>query len=291
LTCLTNRAYVSPTMTGDRADIATGPTAPTSAGMGAGDGGIRPLADVGPLGHARVAERVVAAIRSYIEDNELQSGDKLPPERVFIERFGVSRSSLREALRVLSTMGVIEVRRGDGMYVSEPAEQGSGSVGALFDATEENALVNLVETRLGIELAATIAATQRASDEDLEQLQRFLDEQERQIAGDAEYEWEPLAFELAVVEMTGNSWLHDIEIMLRDAWRSLSGDLRASVRHQDEWLSEHRAILASMRSRNVAQAQRLVIAHLSLERFEDDLKSRGKGGTRSHTWSDGSGGP
>ena len=233
----------------------------------------------------------MAAIRSYIEDNELQSGDKLPPERVFIERFGVSRSSLREALRVLSTMGVIEVRRGDGMYVSEPAEQGSGSVGALFDATEENALVNLVETRLGIELAATIAATQRASDEDLEQLQRFLDEQERQIAGDAEYEWEPLAFELAVVEMTGNSWLHDIEIMLRDAWRSLSGDLRASVRHQDEWLSEHRAILASMRSRNVAQAQRLVIAHLSLERFEDDLKSRGKGGTRSHTWSDGSGRP
>jgi GntR family transcriptional repressor for pyruvate dehydrogenase complex len=100
-----------------------------------------------------------------------------------------------------------------------------------------------------------------------------------------------LAFELAVVETTGNSWLYGVEVMLRDAWRSLSGDLRDSVRHHDEWLSEHRAILASMRSRNVAQVQRLVIAHLSLERFEDDLKSRGKGGTRRHATSDSSGRP
>ena len=264
----------------------------TMAGMAtSGEIGPYPMPDVRPIGHTQVAERVVAAIRSYIDENGLRDGDKLPPERVFIERLGVSRSSLREALRVLSTIGLIDVRRGDGMYVSTPTEAWGGSSGALFDATEENALVNLVETRLGIELAATIAATQRASDEDLEHLQRFLDEQERQIASDPDYAWEPLAFELAVVEMTGNSWLYGVEVMLRDAWRSLSGDLRESVRHHDEWLSEHRAILASMRSRNVAQVQRLVIAHLSLERFEDDLKSRGKGGTRRHTTSDSSGRP
>jgi GntR family transcriptional regulator, transcriptional repressor for pyruvate dehydrogenase complex len=256
---------------------------------GVGDAESYPLPDVRPIGHPRVAEGIVAAIRSYLDENELQPGDKLPPERVFIERLGVSRSSLREALRVLSTTGLIDVRRGDGMYVAALPEGWSGSSRALFDATEENALVNLVETRLGIELAAMIAATQRASDEDLEQLQRFLDEQERQVADDPDYEWEPLGFELAVVEMTGNTWLHSIELMLRDAWRSLSGDLRESVRHRDEWLSEHRAILASMRSRNVAQVQRLVIAHLSLERFEDDLKSRGKGASRRHTAGDSSG--
>ena len=266
-------------------------SAPRIAGMTAGDAEGFRLADVGPLGHTRVAERVVAAIRSYIDDNRLQRGDKLPPERVFIERLGVSRSSLREALRVLSTTGLIDVRRGDGMYVAAPPEGWSGSSRALFDATEENALVNLVETRLGIELAATIAATERASDEDLEQLKRFLDEQERQVAGDPDYEWEPLAFELAVVEMTGNTWLYSVEVMLRDAWRSLSGDLRESVRHRDEWLSEHRAILASMRARNVGQAQRLVIAHLNLERFQEDLKFRGTGATGRHTTSASSGRP
>lgn len=222
----------------------------------------------------------MTAIRAFIEENGLTPGHKLPPERIFIEQLGVSRSSLREALRVLSTIGLIEVRRGDGMYVAAAPDAWTGSATALFDATEENALRNLVETRMGIELAATMAATQRATEEDLEQLQRFLDEQDRQLRGDPGYEWEPLAFELAVVEITGNTWLYDVEVMLRDAWRSLSGDLRASVRRHHEWHGEHRAILASMRSRNIAQVQRLVVVHLSLERFEEDLASRGVSAVR-----------
>ncbi len=219
----------------------------------------------------RVAERVVAELRAYIVDNALRPGDRLPPERVFLEQLGVSRSSLREAIRVLSTLGLIGVRHGDGMYVAAPPESWSASSSAIFDATEEHALRNLVETRLGIELAATTAAAQRASDEDLERLQEIVDEQIRHVRGDATYAWDPLAFELAVVEVTGNSWLYEVELMLRDAWLSLSGGLRASVGRYSEWASEHQAILASIRSGNVSQAQRLVTAHLSIERFEEDL--------------------
>lgn len=224
-------------------------------------------------GTGRVAERVIDEICAYIESNGLTNGDKLPPERVFIELFGVSRSSLREALRVLSTVGIIDVRHGDGMYVAAttPAVQNQR---ALFDATEQHALRNLVETRLGIELAAVTAATRRASDDDLASLQRFLDDQEAQLGEDPDFTWEPLGFELAVVEISGNSWLYDVELMLRDSWLALSTGLRSSVGRHEEWLTEHRAIVASMRSRNVTQAQRLVMAHLSLERFEEDLASR-----------------
>lgn len=224
----------------------------------------------------RLSERIVEEIRAYIEQNEFRPGHKLPPERFFIERLGVGRSSLREALRVLTTIGLIEVRHGDGMYVASTPDALTASPTAIFDATEEYALRNLVETRLGIELAASIAATQRASDEDLEQLQRFIEEQERRLDTDPGYTWEPLAFELAVVEMTGNTWLYDVELMLRDAWLSLSEGLRASIGRHREWLAEHRAIVASMRSRNLAQVQRLVIAHVSLERFEEDLQERGR---------------
>lgn len=227
------------------------------------------------VGRGSVSERVVEEIRAYIEQNELLPGHKLPPERVFIDRLGVGRSSLREALRVLTTLGVIEVRHGQGMFVAAAPDAAAGSSTALFDATEENALRNLVETRLGIELAAAIAATLRATDEDLALLEAFLDEQERRMRTDADYTWEPLAFELAVVETTGNTWLYDVEVMLRDAWLSLSEGLRSSVGRYREWLAEHRAILASMRSRNVAQVQRLVIAHVSLQRFEEDMQSRG----------------
>jgi GntR family transcriptional repressor for pyruvate dehydrogenase complex len=231
-----------------------------------------------------VAERVIDEICSYIDSNGLTNGDKLPPERVFIELFAVSRSSLREALRVLSTVGIIDVRHGDGMYVASTTPTVQANPKALFDATEQHALRNLVETRLGIELAAVLAATRRASDEDLASLSRLLDEQEAEMSQDPDFTWEPLGFELAVVEISGNSWLYDVELMLRDSWQALSSGLRSSVGRHEEWLTEHRAIVASMRSRNAVQAQRLVMAHLSLERFEEDLASRtrtSKGKTRN----------
>jgi len=220
----------------------------------------------------RVAERIVDEIVRYIETNGLTSGAKLPPERVFIEQLGVSRSSLREALRILSTIGIIDVRHGDGMYVAA-APESTATPTAIFDATEQNALRNLVETRLGIEIAAVTAATQRATEEDLDRLQRLVDQQARRVQRDPGYAWEPLAFELALIEVTGNTWLYEVELQLREAWLSLSRGLRASVARYGEWVSEHQAIMASLRSRNALQAQRLVMAHVSLERFEEDLQA------------------
>lgn len=233
-------------------------------------------------GTGRVAERVVDEICAYIEKNGLTTGAKLPPERVFMELLGVGRSSLREALRVLSTVGIIDVRHGDGMYVAATSTAPQVTPKAIFDATEQHALRNLVETRLGIELAAVTAATARATDEDFAGLQRMLDDQESRLAEDPEFTWEPLGFELAVVEVSGNSWLYEVELMLRESWLALSTGLRATVSRHEEWLTEHRAIVASMRSRNVLQAQRLVIAHLSLERFEEDLATI-PGSTKSKT--------
>src|SRR5215216_4311750 len=228
----------------------------------------------------RVAERVVEELRAFIADNGLEPGQKLPPERVFLEQFGVSRSSLREAVRVLSTLGLIDVRHGHGMYVAAPPETWSDSSSAIFDATEQHALRNLVETRLGIELAATIAAIQRATAEDLDRLQQIVDEHARQLKADPEYSWEPLAFELAIIEVTGNTWLYEVELQLREAWLSLSGGLRSSVARYGEWVSEHQAIMASLRSRNALQAQRLVMAHVSFERFEEDLRAPRAGAAR-----------
>lgn len=234
-----------------------------------------PLNDIRHLpGGGSLAERAAKEIRRYIEANQLGAGHRLPPERVFIEQLGVSRSSVREALRVLSTTGLIEVRHGDGMYVAQGPGEWDSSPTSWFDATEEHALRNLIETRLGVELALVTAAVDRATDEDLDRLEQLIDSHEAALREDAGFAWEPLTFELALAEITGNSWLYEIECRLRDAWRSLSGGLRSSVGRHGEWNSEHRAILASLRSRNAAQAQRLVMSHVNLERFEEDLRHR-----------------
>ena len=229
------------------------------------------LQDISQLGGGRVAERAVTEIRRYLSANQLAPGTKLPPERVFIEQLGVSRSSVREALRVLATMGLIQVRHGDGMYVTAPSEGWDAVEATMFDATEEFALRNLVETRLGIEFAAVTAAVSRCTDEDLDRLEALVTEHEQRLASGDTTPWEPLTFELALIEVTGNTWLLELELHLRDAWQALSRGLRTSIGRHNEWAAEHRAILASLRSRNVTQAQRLVMAHVSLERFEEDL--------------------
>ena len=226
------------------------------------------------IGGGRIADLAVAEIERYIQNNDLRAGHRLPPERVFIEQLGISRSSVREALRVLATIGRIEVRHGDGTYVAEPPNSQRDHATLLFDASEEHALRNLIETRLGIELAASTAAALRATDEDFNGLERLLDDYEQALHDDPGFVWEPLTFELAIIEATGNTWLYEAEMQLRAAWLSLSEGLRSSVGRHNEWLAEHRAILASLRSRNVTQVQRMVIAHVSLQRFEEDLATR-----------------
>lgn len=224
----------------------------------------------------RVAERVVDELKRYILDAGQQPGTRLPAERVLMEQLGVGRSSLREALRVLSTLGLIEVRHGDGMYVSSPPGFWNTASKAFFDATEENALRNLAEARLGVEWTAVGLAAERGTDEDFDRLEQFLNEQEQLIKHAPGARWQPLGFELAVAEIAANPVLVQFEQLLAELWQSLSPRLLVSVGHYREWMAEHRAILASLRSRNAAQARRLVLAHVAVERFEQDFRTRSR---------------
>ena len=72
----------------------------------------------GPVKKNAIAEEIIARLLGLIRDRQLQPGDKLPPERELAAMLGVSRPSLREALRALSVMNVLEMRQGDGTYVS-----------------------------------------------------------------------------------------------------------------------------------------------------------------------------
>lgn len=96
-------------------------------------------------------------------------------------------------------------------------------------------------------------------------LEELLDDYESALTADVCFAWKPLTFELALIEMTGNPWLYEFELDIRASWMSLSPSRRAIFARHHDWLSEHRAILASLRSRDVAQVQRLVIGHVGFQ--------------------------
>src|SRR5579864_8790794 len=135
---------------------------------------------------------IVGRIRDYMTEQRLQPGDRLPPERVLMEQLRVGRSSVREALKILTTMGLVEIRRGDGAYVSTPSRLWSLQAPAFVLATEKNALRDIVELRRGIEPMAASLAAERATDEDIADLQVILEGHQQRLEANPGWHWEPL---------------------------------------------------------------------------------------------------
>ena len=122
----------------------------------------------------RLADKVAGLLKSAILSGQLAAGDRLPPERVLGERFGVSRTVIREAIRGLAAMGMVEVRSGSGTVV---ARVGAGSVAEtmqlyLRGASIEYDLIDEVRTMVEVHVAGV--AAERATEEDLEGMREAL---------------------------------------------------------------------------------------------------------------------
>lgn len=122
----------------------------------------RPLPDV-------IAERITATIAN----GTLKPGERLPSEPVLAKQLNVGRTSLREALRKLSTLGVIEVVRGKGTFVREPPADDPTTQYVKWSIEDGFALTELLEARIGLETTAAGLACARASEDELADLHRL----------------------------------------------------------------------------------------------------------------------
>jgi GntR family transcriptional repressor for pyruvate dehydrogenase complex len=209
-----------------------------------------------------VAEAISAEILDLLRQKQLSSGDKLPPERELAEMLGVSRPSLREALRALSIMKVVEVRQGDGTYVSAlKPEELVDHLEFVFMLDDSN-LVQLFEARKIVETGNVSLAAERITDEELSALRACLEESERSV-DDSE------AFMAADIE------LH--EIISGAARNPLLGRFMASIstlsrasRQKTTLVREvrasavehHREIVAALEARDPQAAGAAMLRHL-----------------------------
>lgn len=121
-----------------------------------------------PIESDRLSDKAVGQIKALIEEGRLKPGDKLPAERELIKLLSVSRTSLREALRVLEVLGLIDVRTGIGAFVKQT---GAGALPAEWNALlkkTQQEMIDLLEVREALEARAVELAAQKASAEELE---------------------------------------------------------------------------------------------------------------------------
>src|SRR3954467_14529327 len=121
---------------------------------------VRPI-DFGTVSREALPDRIVARLIALIIDRQLKAGDRLPPERELAAAMGVSRSSLREALRALTMLGVAEMRHGDGTYLTSLQPDVLMRPVSIVLALSESGLHELFEARKLVEPGLAELAAQR----------------------------------------------------------------------------------------------------------------------------------
>lgn len=151
----------------------------------------RPEASIAAASRRSISEQVAEQIRGYIQSEGLGRGDRLGREEDLARRFGVSRPTLREALRTLSSAHLIRASKGPGggIFVAATPEEGMGrSVSELVAsmlAAESISFGELLETRLLFEVPLVGLAAQRASEEDVARLEALVAEEDSVGSGPA----------------------------------------------------------------------------------------------------------
>lgn len=210
-----------------------------------------------------VTDEAILRIRELITSGRINPGDRLPPEQELAAMLGISRSSLREAVKALSQARVLDVRRGDGTYVTslEPDLLLSG-LSFVVDLMQDSTLVEVFEVRKLLEPAATALAAQRITPEQVQQLRDSLQAM-RGAHDPEELVMRDMEFHAHIAGATGNASL--CSILEAISTRGLRARIwRASVSGMKTMtLSQHSLILEALAARDAVLARSAATIHVS----------------------------
>ena len=216
------------------------------------------MVDFAVIKQKRVYEDIVGQVQALIQEGVLKPGDRLPPERELAERFQVSRSSLREAIRALELRGLVVSRPGAGTFVStEPVETILSVIAASINGSY---LSDIFEVRHLLEPQIAALAAERATPEDIQSMARTLEEQAGQIErGETGVEGDT-EFHFAMARATHNQALVRVMSTIADVVRQSRDQSLQTPGRPRRSLASHRRIL-EMITRGEAEAARPAMVH------------------------------
>jgi GntR family transcriptional repressor for pyruvate dehydrogenase complex len=213
---------------------------------------------------APLTEAAIQQMRDLIATGQLVPGQRLPPESELAELLGTSRNTVREAVRALMTARVLDVRRGDGTYVTSlRPELLLAGIGAAADLLQDDFTLELVQVRRILEPAATALAARYISDTTLAALRECLhrmseaSSQEELVQFDEE-------FHALVATASGNATLASMLVGVSSrttrgrAWR---GVIEAGA--TERTISEHARILGALEAHDPPLAEAAALLHVS----------------------------
>lgn len=207
----------------------------------------------------RTSDRLYEMI---VDENCYPPGSKLPNENELSAALEVSRTTLREAISFLVAQGVLEIRRGKGTYVTESLPDTGLNLTALSSLRAKERAMDLFEMRLIFEPETVALACRRATDEELQQIQKKADRMEQVAASGGDWPLADQEFHLAIIKASHNEYMRRLYPIINGAVNEILQISQNRQHMQDIALSDNRMILDFLMQRDEEGARHAMSIHM-----------------------------
>ena len=219
-----------------------------------------------PIKTKKIYEQIVEQIGLLVADGQLKPGDRLPSERELVERFQVSRASIREAISALEMMGLIEVRSGEGTYIRQVNIDSVVAPLAWMLFIEKDTDLELYEVRKILEVQASAIAAERVQDDEIQDMYDALEVMRLDLEIDRLGEEADHHFHFAIARATHNKMLirlmNTISDTMQKTLKSSRSKLNGDRNTPERLYREHYSIYEAIKNHDVLKAQQLMLDHL-----------------------------
>jgi GntR family transcriptional repressor for pyruvate dehydrogenase complex len=215
-----------------------------------------------PVTRTTLTADICRKLVSHLMRGDWTEGEQIPPERELCQRLGVGRASLREALKALEIMGMIETRLGEGTFVCGRSEFFSRPLLWAITGSAKNDAHELVEARELIESETAKLAAERATPEDLQTIRKHLEEMEAAIDDPQTFLEADLNFHLAIANAAHNQILANALSLIRNLMRQWIGQALPKEGVAVTALQHHNKIFSAIAKHNATAARNAMHSHL-----------------------------
>ncbi len=228
-----------------------------------------------PVLKQSLSDKLAQRIRGMIQKGDYGQGDRLPPIMEMAKRFSVGHPTIREALKKLETMGIVEIRHGSGVYVSRSEEVLVLASPDYPGTVTKKLLLDLIDTRMPLEMKSVAEAVKNATLDDLVEMRRLLKQAGDNFDNDVVLNETNMGFHRQIAIASGNTVLLQLLDVLRDLFTEEQRLILGIFGSRDRDHREHLAILESLENRDEAIGVERMRKHLqgvadSIHRWDPD---------------------
>jgi len=219
--------------------------------------------ELGVIDRGSLSEQIVARILDMIKDYKLRPGDRLPPERVLADQMGVSRTSLREALKVLAIMKIITHRQGSGTYITSLEPQLLITYFDFVVSLDDSTYHALFEARKTIETGIAEITAQRITDKEIQELEKWQQHSIKSIDDNEEFLKADLEMHDLICEASGNFILQKIMASLVKLGIQSRRRTGQSEEIRKQVIIDHNKIIKALEEKDSIAAHQAMLDHLN----------------------------